>query len=174
MQFRSAAKGAALRPWASLRRGTTNTLVRRPAEDGSAWCFRFRARDGAGNLSTWSPARCSALAVQDDAFYAPADALRIHSKLALDDCYLHLDYPGASLTLKQPQIGSHLALWVISGPGQGSGDVYVGATRVGRLSLSSTTWRRKLVVFPMPGTGVVRVVQRGPRPVGVDALAVER
>jgi hypothetical protein len=154
--------------------GTTDTLVRRRAGAGSEWCFRFRARDDAGNVSTWSRARCSSLAIQDRAFSSSTGSTRTFSKLALDGYYRKLNRRGAWLRLPDSQVGRTLALWVVAGPGQGKADVYVGGVRVGRLSLAATKARRKLVVYRMPRSGVVKVVQRGSRPVGVDALAVER
>jgi hypothetical protein len=174
VQARSAPPGAGLSPWRTLLHRTTDTLVRRPARSGSEWCFRFRARDRAGNVTAWSRARCSSLAIQETEFYSPADSTRQFSRQALDNYYRKLDYPGAWLRLSRPQVGSTLALWVMAGPGQGKADVYVGGVHTGRLSLTAKRWHRKLAVYRMPRSGSVKVVQRGWRPVGVDALAVER
>jgi hypothetical protein len=100
--------------------------------------------------------------------------MRKYSRLALDGYYRKLDRAGAWLRLPDRQVGRTVALWVMAGPRQGKADVYVGGVRVGRMSLAAPKARRKLVVYRIPRDGVVKVVQRGPRPVGVDALAVER
>jgi hypothetical protein len=174
VQARSAGRGEPLGGWQTVLTRTTDTLVRRRAGAGSEWCFRFRARDEAGNVSTWSRARCSSLAIQDRAFSSSPGSSRKYSKLALDGYYRKLDRAGAWLRLPDRQVGRTVALWVMAGPRQGKADVYVGGVRVGRMSLAAPKARRKLVVYRVPRDGVVKVVQRGPRPVGVDALAVER
>lgn len=174
VQARSADRGQRLGSWRTVLRRTTDTRVRRRAGAGSQWCFRFRARDEAGNVSTWSRARCSSLAIQDRAFSSSSGTTPVYSRLALDGSYRRLDRPGAWLKLPERQVGRTLALWVMAGPRQGKADVYVGGVRVGGVDLDAATRRRRLVLYRMPVSGVVKVVQRGRRPVGVDALAVER
>jgi hypothetical protein len=174
VQVRSASSGAGLGTWQWLLHRTTTTIVRHRTPPGSEWCFRFRARDDAGNVSAWSPARCSSIAIEDSAFYSPHDSSRRFSRLALDYSYRQLHFPGAWLKLRQPQVGHTLALWVLTGPRQGKADVYVGRTRVGVLHLTTPTRHRKLVLYPMPHTGRIKVVQRGWHPVGVDAMTVAR
>lgn len=170
---RSAAPGSGLGSWATLRTATTDTRVSRSVVPGSEWCFRFRARDEAGNVSGWSPGRCSSVEIQDSAFRHSGNATRCWSALALDHHYLRLHARGAWLR-RTPQVGRTLALWVLAGPRQGRADVLVGGVQVGRLSLGAASRHRRLVTFAMPRSGAVSVVELGVRAVGVDAMAVER
>ena len=135
--------------------------------------MRFRARDDIGNVSAWSAATCTSTAVQDDAFRCPGNSLRLPSTLAAEGFYTRIAYPGAWCKLRRPQVGRTLGAWVIVGPGQGTLDAYSGSVRIGRVRLAAPTWGRTLVTFPMRD-GIIKLVQHGRRPVGIDAVAVER
>lgn len=173
VQSRSAAPRHSLGTWGFQARGTTATFLRQQVQEGSEWCFRFRARDVAGNVSSWSPARCSSVAIQDRAFRSSGNTVPKYTARASDGRYLQLHARGAWLKVRG-QVGRTVALWVMVGPRQGKADVLVRGVRVGRLSLGAAHWHRRLVTFPMHRSGTVKVVQRGGRPVGVDAVAVER
>jgi len=174
VQASSAAPGSALGPWMPVRVASSTTSVQQPATPGSEWCFRFAARDTGGNVSDWSPTHCSSVAIQDASFYSPHHSARRWSRVALDGSYLRLNARGAWLRLRQFQVGHTVAVWALAGPGQGSADIYAGSVRIGRVGLSASTWRRKLVTFPMPHNGTIKVIQHGRAPVGIDAIAVER
>jgi len=78
------------------------------------------------------------------------------------------------MRLPRAQAGKTIALWVLTGPGQGIADVYVGGTRAGSVKLSAKSTGLRVVTVRMPHHGRIKIVERNRRPVGVDAIAIER
>jgi len=174
VQTRLAKPGQPLGAWTARRTATTATTLSVQAAAGSEWCVRFRARDLAGNVSTWSSARCTSVVYDDRALAVSGATARKASALALRHTVTVLRRNGAAATLATPQRGSTLAVWVLRGPGQGPLDVRVGTHRLTRLATAAPTWRRTLVVLPLTARGSVRFVAAGADPVRVDGFAVER
>ena len=154
--------------WEMLRTHTPYRSVQVWAPPGEQFCLRFRARDGYGNRSTWSQARCSAVAFDDRGMRAPASAVRGSSPLAIKGTYTALRREGSHLTANLG--GRRLGLWVLRGPNQGSLDVHANGRFVKRVALSAPTTRRAFVVVD-PGRwfDFVELYQAGRRPVRVDA-----
>lgn len=172
---RHARRGKPLSPWRTRWAQTQRTAVSVDGRPGTEHCFRFRARDRAGNTSRWSPARCSALPVDDSAFTTRGPVTSGNLDIAIVGTYTGLDRRGASATLRS-QTGRTVALWAIEGPYQGRVDVYAGGRYLGRASLKAPWQRRGVVTFHSrrPWSGKVRVVAASRRPVRLDAIAVLR
>jgi hypothetical protein len=174
VQTRLAKPGRSLGAWTARRSATTATTLSVPAPAGSEWCLRFRARDLAGNVSTWSTARCTSMVYDDRALAVSGATARKRSSLALRHTVTVLRHRGAAASLALPQRGSVLAVWVLRGPGQGPLDVRVGTRRVAHLRTSAPTWRRRRVILPLTTSGPVRFVAAGAHAVRLDGFAVER
>jgi hypothetical protein len=160
--------------WRTTRQATeTDLLVY--VRPGSDWCFRFRARDTLGQVSSWSAPRCRAVPVDDADYSRARAAFRGQSKKAIEHTYTELNLPGAYITFRR-QAGRAVVLSVLRGPGQGSADVFFADRLLGRIRLAAPTTRRVFVTLRLPSraTGTVRVVEVGKRPVRVDAIAMLR
>jgi len=172
---RSAARGKDLGAWQTRWTGTRRTTVSVHAGPGTERCFRFRARDVAGNTSRWSPMRCSTLPVDDSELAAKGQVARETLDIAIVGTYSELEKRGASLILPD-QTGRSVAVWVIRGPYQGPVDVYAGGRRLGRIDMTAR-WQRRAVVqltSAKPWSGPVRLVSVSRKPARIDALAVIR
>ncbi|GGO93211.1 hypothetical protein GCM10011584_31390 [Nocardioides phosphati] len=172
VQTKSAAPGHTLGPWTDAALATSATSFTHAAVRGSDWCLRFRARDHAGNVSGWSAARCTAVAIDDRALVLSAGTRSTWSG-ALYGTYTSL---GARATLvhRATNVGATLGVWVVKGVRQGYVDVYVGGVKAGRISLAATSSRRVLVTMAMPRSGTVKFVRVGKGGARVDAFAVAR
>ncbi len=174
VQTRRAKPGHLLGGWVDRRTATTATRLSVPAPAGSEWCARFRARDLAGNVSSWSGARCTSVILDDRALAAWGPTARKTSSLALAHTVTVLRRKGAGAEGPGTQRGRTLAVWVLRGPGQGTMVVRVGDRRLARLATAAPTWRRTRVLLPMKRSGPVRFSAAGGGPVRVDAFTVER
>lgn len=172
---RSAARGQDLGSWQTRWTGTRRTSVSMQAGPGTERCFRFRARDVAGNTSPWSPARCSTLPVDDSELTAKGRVARETNDIAIVGTYSELQQRGASLTLPG-QTGRTVAVWVIRGPYQGPVDVYAAGHRLGRINMTASWQRRALVQLTAakPWSGPVRLVSVSGKLARIDAVAVIR
>lgn len=173
--YRVARRGdARYGPWQTTAR-TTQRRLHVDVRPGSDWCFRFRARDTLGQVSSWSTPRCRAAPVDDTGYFRVGDAVGRTSTLAIEHTYTQLTSPRAYVTFRH-QAGRKLVLSVLRGPNQGAADVFLAGTRLGRIHLAARTTRRAFVTLALPRrmTGTARVVEVGRRPVRVDAIAMLR
>lgn len=172
---RSAPRGKPLGSWQTRWVSTRRSSVSVDARHGTQRCFRFRARDVAGNISAWSPARCSTLPVDDREFSRHGRVSSGGLDIAIGGTYSELRSRGASVTLAG-QTGRTVALWVIAGPYQGPVDVYADGRRLGRVGLIADWQRRSVVTLraARPWSGPVRVVAVSGKPARIDAIAVIR
>jgi len=172
---RSAPRGKPLGAWRTVLSATKRTDTSIQGRPGSQHCFRFRARDRAGNVSAWSAPRCSVMPVDDHELVTRGRAVSLNSDQAIVGTYTRLKQRGASTTLKA-QTGRRVGVWVLRRPGHGKADVYAAGRRLGRISFNGPFVRRVLVMLPATRrfSGAVRVVQVTDRPVQVDAVVVVR
>jgi hypothetical protein len=149
VRSRSAASG---RPFGSPRSWTSGTTARSKAfaaVDGTSTCFSSRARDRAGNVSAWSPERCTIAALDDRAFAPSAGWTR---NVSADGRYFRGTWSrtttrGARLT-RSGVAGLRFALMATRCPTCGTVEVRLGSTLLGRVSLATTngtTLRRALL-----------------------------
>ena len=175
--YRTATAGNAFGAWVypAPWQGITAGSVGWAPVLGSDRCFMVRARDGIGNTSAWSPATCSVTPQDDRALTAAGSVSRTTNTLAFQGTTSTLNASGASLT-KSGEAGVRVALVTLNGPGQGSVDVYHAGVKVGRVSLASATWTRKVTYLPVTPyrTGTVQVVSVAAAPAAVDGIALLR
>jgi hypothetical protein len=142
---------------------------------GGQACLRVRARDSASNVSPWSATKCVTVPLDDRSLTARGKVRRLSSALALSGTQSRLDTVGSSVS-RAGQTGARVAVVVLRGPGQGAVDVLAGTTRLGRVSLSASSWGRQVVWLP-PKTlhgATITIRSLRSRPARVDALAVLR
>lgn len=128
--------------WQSAATATSATFMGRP---GRTYCFRARGRDGADNLSSWSPTRCTAVPLDDRVLTASGPWLRKTG----NGYYLKtrsLSWtPGAALE-KTGVRAKRLAVVVTRSPECGLIKVYWRGRLVREISLTAATTRKKQVV----------------------------
>jgi hypothetical protein len=175
--YRTAAAGQAFGAWVypAPWQGTTATSVDWAPALGADRCFMVRARDAIGNTSAWSAASCSVTPQDDRALTAAGSVSRTTSTMAFRLSTSTLNASGAALS-KTGESGVRVALVTLNGPGQGSVDVYHAGVKLGRVSLASTTWTRKVTYLPVTPyrTGTVQVVSVAAAPAVIDAIALLR
>jgi hypothetical protein len=136
--------GGVLSPWTSWKTGTTSTTLN--AAPGYRYCFQVRATDRAGNTSTWSLAGCTVVPFDDRSLAASRGWVSGTGRGWFRSTYRSSSTAAASLTsasVATYQVGVIATTCATCG----SVDVYVGATRVGRLSLVSRSTRTRAVVL---------------------------
>jgi hypothetical protein len=146
------------------------------AAPGYRYCFSVRGRDKAGNVSAWSGPRCTSVPYDDRALTASTGWTRATGAGWMSRTYTSTTRKGASqalsLTVRTRQVGVVAYTCTTCG----TLAVYVGATKVGSLSLVSATATKRLLVLPRftaARTGVVKVVVTSTgKLVRLDGLAV--
>jgi uncharacterized delta-60 repeat protein len=144
--------------WKSAATSTGATFAGRP---GRTYCFRARARDGADNLSAWSPTRCTAVPLNDRALTASGP----WSRTTGTGYYLgtrSLSWvPGAAL-VKTDIRAKRLAVVVTRSPECGLIEVYWRGQLIREITLTASVTRKKQVVgvasFDTPRSGKVTIV----------------
>jgi hypothetical protein len=141
-------------------------------------CFQVQVMDVAGNVGAWSAPRCL-VGPWDDAPLRASSTAWSHGTGPgyLRGTFSDTFAKGAGLTSGRPLTVKRLGVIARTCPTCGSLDLYVGATKVGSLSLVSRTLvtRRLLVLatFPVARIGVVRIVTAAAnRYVRIDAVAI--
>lgn len=157
--------------WQGLR---TRSLALRMSP-GFQYCFSTRARDLAGNVGTWSPERCTAVAFDDRAMSATSGWTRGTSASYAYGTWSLATRSAVSLSRGSVQ-GRRIVLVVTTCPACGSVDVYHAGIRVGRVSLySAKAAARQLRWLPLQSvtrTGTVVVRTTSSKVVYVDGVAV--
>ena len=159
--------------------GTTRTTGTFTGAPGFEYCFSVRARDHAGNVSSFGKAKCMALPVDDPALKASGGWTR---KQGSSGDYLRTvsvsSRNGATLSLGGV-FAKQIAVLVRLCPGCGTIQAFQGTRSLGFADLrNSTTVKRFLITGPTlssvkHGTVKVKVVTSG-KPVWIDGLAVRR
>ena len=146
---------------------------------GREYCVSVRARDRVGNLSAWSAEQCTAAPLDDRALArATSGWASATSSTALSGTLTRTSVAGSRLARTSAH-ARRLAVVATTCPSCGAVDVLVGATRIGSLSLvSSTTRPRQVLMLPLQagvrsGTVTLRSTRSG-RPVIVDGLGLRR
>ena len=157
--------------------GVTARSVSSPIPAGYAQCFSVRARDSAGNVSGWSALKCTSRPL-DDVSLTSAGFTRSTSSSYFLGTYSYTARSGATLS-KAGVVAKRFGVVAQTCPTCGSIAVYAGSTKLGTISLvSSTTKYQQLLMLPvrssvLTGTVSVRVTSSS-KPVRLDGLAVSR
>lgn len=182
--YRAATGGKNYGSWTtpSSWRKRTSTSVPKEIPLGGDTCFRVRATDKVGNVGPWSSEKCTAVAYGEtdlQAIGATKDertklVLEIDSR-ALDDRVAVMVKAGGELQ-KANVTARQIGVWVIRGSGTGKLDVYIGKTKLARLSTSGSR-QKVLLMTPRSSkslTGTLRIVSVDGKRAKVDAVAVLR
>jgi hypothetical protein len=149
-----------------------------PTQPGHRYCVSVEAEDVAGNPSRGLNRTCTTMPFDDDALAArgrwsrdPSASPRWYRSSRSSTVT-----KGASLTTRSRLAVTQVGVVAQTCARCGSVDVYVGPTRVGRISLVSarTSYRvQRVLTLARPMTGQVRlVVATSGRPVAIDGLIV--
>ena len=124
---------------------TTQPSVSMSAAQGRTYCLSARTRDSAGNVSAWSPERCTATAVDDRSLKRSKGWTREKSKKDYAKSISSTTVKGAELTVYGVQ-ARHLALVASTCPDCGKVGVYVDGKLIRKLDLSSKKPAHKQIV----------------------------
>jgi Tol biopolymer transport system component len=156
--------------------GVTTKGLSHPLARGHTYCYSVRARDESGRTGAWSAEKCTIAPLDQTALSRSSGwALRSGSSYS-GGTALVTTRKGASLTRPGTRL-RRVGVLATTCPTCGALDVYVGTSRVGRISLArgTRTLHRKALLLPRLGqrSGTVRlvVVTKG-RQVRVDGLLV--
>lgn len=162
--------------WQALNPATTSVTASSLAQGGD-YCFAVRAVDNAGNTSPWTIPRCTARPLDDRALSVSAGWSRGTGSSYWNGTITATSTHAATATRTGAEL-DRVGIVATRGPGMGTIAVYIGATRIGQISLAavSTTYRN-LILLPRfsyrTATVAVKVVSSG-KPVQLDGLAVSR
>jgi GH25 family lysozyme M1 (1,4-beta-N-acetylmuramidase) len=166
-------------PWTTWLAGTASSSATFTGTPGYTYCFSARARDLVGNVSVWSPRRCTAVPLDDrDMAIRSGTWSRGEGSGRYLDTFTASSGEGAAL-LRRHVEATHISLLVERCPGCGVVRVYWNGVLLRRISLSwDTTVRKRLVTVAhfdsvQVGNLRVKVVSSGRR-VEIDGLAVSR
>jgi hypothetical protein len=141
------AHGKALSSYRRLASRVTATALTRTLSAGTMACFEVRAHDRVGNVSAWSVARCSTVALDDAAMTASPAWSRVSSRRLYHGSAFTTSRHGATLTLPASRL-DRVAVVATKCRTCGSIAIFVGGHRIKLLDLhSATTHRRVLVVL---------------------------
>jgi hypothetical protein len=142
---------------------------------GQEYCISYRARDGVGNVSAWTPEQCRTLLWDDTVLTTNQQGwtVRINNNY-YTGTYTTTTTRGSMLT--GPYVNARrIAVLATTCASCGSVDVYVGNTRVGSLSLHSRGGHNRVVLQvplrskPIAGRLHIVVTSSG-RPVYIDGI----
>lgn len=178
VRWRRAPYNAGFGAWSSpvTLGGSTTSKVFGSLQPGSTYCYAASATDRAAHTSAWSPARCTAVPLDDRSLTrtgtwttsAPAGWFRT-TALSTKTLGARLSRSGA--------VVKRISLTALACSTCGVVGVYVGSTRVGRINLAAARSQRRTVTLPAfslrSGTVSVRVLSTG-KQVRIDALGISR
>lgn len=162
-------------PVSTQRLLTTSRDLPRPSL-GWTTCFATRARDAAGNLSGWTPSRCTTTPLDDRALTASTGWTRASSSGWLQGTSTVTTRLGATLRVLDRQASRlHLVAQRCSSCGKVA--VYVNGVRLADVNLYATTSYRAVIALPTfslrTADVTIKVLTSG-RTVRVDGLASSR
>ena len=154
--------GALSAPVVASAAVTGSTYTFAGAALGYRYCFSVNTTDRAGNQSGWSTPKCTTLAVDDRSFTSAGVWTKAAKTGWLANTGSTTTAAGASLSSAGSKTVKQVRVIATTCATCGSVDVFVGATKIGRISLvSSTTVARAVVTLPRSAatkTGVVKLV----------------
>lgn len=164
--------------WSMLATDTRSASVAFNARPGRQYCFHVRARDFAGNISAWSPNRCTTIPLDDRALTPTSGGWsRISSSDAYGRTLTRTTTPGATLRLSGAQ-AARLGIVVTTCSSCGVVGVYVNGRLWRNFNTVSRTTRNRVILLPATfrlrsATIVLRNQSRG-RQLLIDGLGVAR
>jgi hypothetical protein len=157
---------------------TTSTSRTLSVSPGYEYCFSVRARDGLGNLSAWSPERCTGIPLDDRSLRHDTGNWTSTSSTAAYRGTLTRSVIGGSVLSHTGTRVKRLVLVATTCATCGYVDVIVNGTRLARVSLvsSTTTWRRmiSLPLLSSAASASISLRTGGSHPVLIDGLGIRR
>lgn len=162
--------------WQALP-ASTSTVTASGLVQGYDYCYAVRATDGAGNTSAWTPSRCTARALDDRALGASTGWQRVTGSRWWNSTATTTTTVGARLTKSGVQL-DRVGVVATTCNHCGSVAVYVGATKIGTISLYATaTHYQRLLLLPRFSLGTrtvtIKVLSSG-KTVQIDGLLSTR
>ena len=162
--------------WQALP-ASTSTVTATGLVQGYDYCYAVRATDQAGNSSPWTPNRCTARALDDRALSASTGWQRVTGSNWWNSSATTTTTVGARLTRSGVQL-DRVGIVATTCNHCGSVAVYVGATKIGTISLyATTTHYQRLLLLPRfslrTGTVTIKVLSSG-KTVQIDGLLSTR
>lgn len=144
---------------------------------GHDYCFALRAIDNAGNASTWTTPACAARAVDDRTLTASTHWRRATATRWWNGTATTTKTRGAMLRLAKLRL-DRIGVVATQCPTCGNVAIYVGATRIGGISLAkATTANRQVLMLPRfslrEGTVSIKVTSTA-KSVQIDGLVTSR
>jgi hypothetical protein len=166
-------------PYALFQSATPTTSASFNATPGHTDCWSVRARDNAGNVSAYSPEKCTAVPVDDRAL---ALVTGTWSRLSNSNAYQGTFSQASADRAKLQRTGvqaKRLNLLVTKCPTCGKVQVRLGSTLLATIDTKATTTQYKVNVpvatFSSVRTGTVSLTVSGAgKPVRIDGLGVTR
>lgn len=161
---------------AATTRLLTRALTPRAPDPGWTQCFQVRSRDGAGNVSAWTPSRCTAVPLDDRRLLASSGWTRATTVGWFAGTSTATAQRGATLRRSGLQT-RRLHLLALRCPTCGTVRVSLGGQPLGTVDLSGPTTTRVVVALPVVSlrtTSVTITVLSSGRLVRVDGLSTSR
>jgi len=159
---------------------TTRVLGRalsvRAPDQGSTRCFQVRSRDGAGNVSDWSPSRCTAVPLDDRRLAASAGWTRATTDGWFSGTSTVTTRQGATLRRSGLET-KRLHLVALRCPTCGKVGIWLGTEPLTTVDLASPVTARSVIALPvlsLRDTSVTVKVLSSGRTVRIDGLATSR
>lgn len=174
VQQRSTAWNGDFGGWSAVATGTTATSQSVSGAPGHEYCFRVRARDGAGNESGWTSAHCTALPLDDRALSGsgwshPKDSGAYKGTLT------RTTTKGSKLRLAGAKV-ARIALVVQTCSTCGKVGIYLGSSLWQTVDTHASTTHERVVL--LPGTFSLRTTTIGlkalssGKKVSIDGLGI--
>lgn len=180
VRYRRAAYSGNFGAWSypAAWQGLSGTsLTARQLGAGETYCWSVRAVDQAGNAGAWSPARCTAIALDDRALSASRGWHRATGKGNYRATVTTTTLKGAKLTRTHASL-DRVGVVATTCPTCGKVGISVGSTRIGTVNLhASGTHHKVITLLPAFGqrSGTVSVTVLTARgSVAIDGLVISR
>lgn len=162
----------------SWQRTTATKATLSGAAPGYTYCFSARARDRAGNVSAWSPPRCSAVALDDRSLTASTGWTRVASSVFYRSTATATSRSAVTLVRKGVQ-AKRIYLVATRCSSCGTVGVYWNGTLIRKVNLyASTTTRRSvfgITTFSSVRSGTLTIrTLIGNKAVQIDGVALVR
>jgi hypothetical protein len=152
------------------RSADTGTSARFAGTPGTEYCFRVRARDHSGNLSGWSPPRCTALPLDDRGLISSAGWARISGRHFYQHTALQAVQRGATLRAAHAMPG-RAALLIDRGKNYGRVAVRYNGRIVKTVKLAGRSRDAMAVALPdITKRTKITITTTSSKPVRIDGL----
>ena len=176
VRYRRATFGGSFGGHVGVANGTAVTNLAVNLAAGYQYCFSVRGRDRLGNVSAWTAEHCIAKVLDDRSLTLGSSAwTRTGATVFYGATVTTTRTAGVNLTRAGVRARQVFVL-ATTCSSCGSLAVYVGSTKVGTLSLKSSSTRNKVMLSTVPTTartGTLKLVSTtSGKPVYVDAFAI--